>query len=54
MGALYFLYYKLPRPLFILMALLFLFTMIVGLGRTNNNRPNHQEKHHVHADRRPR
>ena len=46
MGVIFFLYRKLPRPLFILMVLMFLFTLIVGLGHTNKNHRSPQEKQH--------
>ena len=37
---------KIPRPLLIPLALLFLFTLIVGLGHTTDDHRSTQEKHH--------
>ena len=51
MAVIYYLFLKIPRPFFVLLALLFLVTVIVGMGHNANDHRNTQEIHHVHADR---
>ena len=54
MGVIYFLFYKLPRPVFYFMVVMFFLTMIVGLRHNKNDHRTDQEKYHVHDHSSPR
>ena len=54
MEVIYYLFLKIPRPLFILLTLLFLFSMIVAHKHTTNKPSSTQEKQHGYNHSSPR